>query len=83
VPSARLPVSRLELARRARGWSQSDLAALAGVHEDTVSRLERGGLPTVRVGLALADALDVGLTDLFEPERPAASRRGARAATVR
>lgn len=37
--------------RRRRGWRQSDLAARVGCHQTTISRLERGHLATLSVGL--------------------------------
>jgi putative transcriptional regulator len=65
-------VSPLEIARRARGLSQTDLARLADVSRETVSMIERGSAPTVRTGRALARVLGVGLDELFplEDEQP-------------
>lgn len=37
--------------RRRRGWRQVDLAARVGCHQSTISRLERGHLATLSVGL--------------------------------
>jgi XRE family transcriptional regulator, regulator of sulfur utilization len=48
--------------RRARGWTQKQLAARSGVQQSELSRIERGeGNPTFRTLSALARALDVRL----------------------
>jgi transcriptional regulator with XRE-family HTH domain len=46
--------------RRRRGWRQADLAQAAGVSQDTISRIERGGLWLLQVDTVrrVADALD-------------------------
>lgn len=45
-------------ARHAHGWSQSELAAKAGIDQADLSRIERGqGNPTDRTWNRLADAL--------------------------
>ena len=44
--------------RLARNWSQSALAARAGVSLPTVSRLERGAVVGIDVFLKIASALD-------------------------
>lgn len=46
--------------RRARGWTQSDLAEWLGVHRVTVAKLERGGaveLPIAFRALAVLGAM--------------------------
>jgi transcriptional regulator with XRE-family HTH domain len=57
---------RIRKLRKQKGWRQIDLAEQSGVHEVHISDLERGareaGLRTV---LAIAQALDVKLSDLF------------------
>ena len=58
-------VSPLELARRARGLSQRELAALAGVSRGTISNIERGELPRVRTAQTIARALGVDLDALL------------------
>jgi transcriptional regulator with XRE-family HTH domain len=49
--------------RRRRRWRQADLGAMSGSSRATVSRIERGGLRGVPVGLIerLADALDASI----------------------
>ena len=58
-------VSPLEVARRARGLKQPELARLAGCSQQTISLIERGGLPSVRNALAIARVLGVSLDTLF------------------
>jgi transcriptional regulator with XRE-family HTH domain len=58
-------VSPLEIARRARGLSQLDLARLAGVSRETISLIERGELPRMRTAHAIARALGVALDVLL------------------
>jgi molybdate-binding protein/DNA-binding XRE family transcriptional regulator len=58
--------SRLRGLRVARGWSQADLAATAGISRAAVSAIEGDRLvPSVRAALALAAALDCTVEDLF------------------
>ncbi len=59
---------RLRLARLARGFSQQELAATAGVTRQAVAGFEAGQWdPSLRVALALARALDTTVEDLFGP----------------
>jgi len=52
--------------RRAKGWTQSDLATEANVRQALVSEIELGEAnPTVRTIAKLAHALDVDPVDLF------------------
>jgi transcriptional regulator with XRE-family HTH domain len=57
---------RIRKLRKQKGWRQIDLAQHSGVHEVHISDLERGtreaGLRTI---LAIAQALDVRLSDMF------------------
>lgn len=74
-------VTRLayELGRRVRelperhGWSQTQLAAVAGMTQSAVARFEAGGtVPTLLVLERLAHALDVELAVQFNPRTNAA-----------
>jgi putative molybdopterin biosynthesis protein len=61
----------LRLARQARGFSQQQLAGMAGVSRQAVSAVESGlSDPSLRVALALARALGVTVEDLFGPGSP-------------
>jgi putative molybdopterin biosynthesis protein len=63
----------LRLARQARGFSQQQLAAMAGVSRQAVSAVESGHSdPSLRVALALARALGVSVEELFGPGEPPA-----------
>jgi putative molybdopterin biosynthesis protein len=65
--------ANLRLARQARGFSQQQLASMAGVSRQAVSAVESGHSdPSLRVALALARALGMGVEDLFGPGEPAA-----------
>jgi molybdate-binding protein/transcriptional regulator with XRE-family HTH domain len=66
--------ARLRLARQARGFSQQQLAGMAAVSRQAVSALESGHSdPSLRVALALAQALGMTVEELFgqaDPARP-------------
>jgi molybdate-binding protein/DNA-binding XRE family transcriptional regulator len=58
--------ARLRLARLARGFSQQQLAGMAGVSRQAVSAVEAGQSdPSLRVALALAQALGMTVEELF------------------
>jgi DNA-binding XRE family transcriptional regulator len=57
---------RLRLARRARGFSQQQLAGMAGVSRQAVSAVGSGlSDPSLRVALALARALGMTVEEMF------------------
>jgi len=61
----------LRLARRARGFSQQQMASMAGVSRQAVSAVESGiSDPSLRVAMALARALGLTVEDLFGPDNP-------------
>jgi putative molybdopterin biosynthesis protein len=60
--------ARLRLARQARGFSQQQLAGMAEVSRQAVSAVESGHSdPSLRVALALAQALGMTVEELFGP----------------
>jgi molybdate-binding protein/transcriptional regulator with XRE-family HTH domain len=64
--------ARLRLARQARGFSQQQLAGMAGVSRQAVSAVESGlSDPSLRVALALARSLGMTVEELFGPSSPA------------
>jgi molybdate-binding protein/transcriptional regulator with XRE-family HTH domain len=64
--------ANLRLARQARGFSQQQLASMAGVSRQAVSAVESGHSdPSLRVALALALALGLSVEELFGPGEPA------------
>ncbi len=65
--------AHLRLARQARGFSQQQLASMAGVSRQAVSAVESGHSdPSLRVALAIARALGLSVEELFGPGEPAA-----------
>jgi molybdate-binding protein/DNA-binding XRE family transcriptional regulator len=66
--------SRLRLARQARGYSQQQLAGMAGVTRQAVSAVESGlSDPSLRAALGLARALGMTVEEVFGPSAPAAT----------
>jgi putative molybdopterin biosynthesis protein len=64
--------ANLRFARQARGFSQQQLASMAGVSRQAVSAVESGHSdPSLRVALALAQALGLSVEELFGPGEPA------------
>jgi len=62
---------RLRVARQARGFSQQQLAGMAGVSRQAVSAVESGHSdPSLRVALALARALGLTVEEVFGPGSP-------------
>ena len=62
---------RLRLARLARGFSQQQLAGMAGVSRQAVSAIESGlSDPSLRVALALVRALGMTVEEMFGPGSP-------------
>src|ERR1700734_2388916 len=60
--------ANLRLARQARGFSQQQLASMAGVSRQAVSAVEAGHSdPSLRVAFALAQALGMTVEELFGP----------------
>src|ERR1700755_541492 len=60
--------ANLRLARQARGFSQQQLASMAGVSRQAVSAVEAGHSdPSLRVAFALAQALGMTVEEVFGP----------------
>ena len=58
--------SRLRELRRAKGWSQEELADLSGCHRTYIGMLERRrGNPSLRILAVIAEALGVPTSELF------------------
>ena len=58
--------NRLRLARQARGFSQQQVASMAGVSRQAVSAVESGiSDPSLRVAIALSRALGLTVEELF------------------
>ncbi|HEX6451992.1 MAG TPA: substrate-binding domain-containing protein [Trebonia sp.] len=70
--SAAAAGARLRLARQAHGFSQQQLAGMAGISRQAVSAVESGHTdPSLRVALALGQALGLTVEELFGPGNPA------------
>lgn len=54
----------VKLMREERGWSQEQLAAICGISERTVQRVEKDGKCSLESKMALASALEVSPRDL-------------------
>jgi putative transcriptional regulator len=62
-------VNRLKVARVERGFSQSDLAALAGVTRQTISSIETGQYcPSALLAFVIAKRLGASVDGLFTLE---------------
>lgn len=70
-----LPGDRLRDIRRRRGLTQEGLAERASLSLGTVKKIERGGTARIETYHALARALGVRTSALFEPSAPHATRR--------
>lgn len=58
--------SRLRELRRAKGWSQEELANLSDCHRTYIGMLERRQAnPSLRILAVIAEALDVPMAELF------------------
>jgi transcriptional regulator with XRE-family HTH domain len=72
----KLDPARLKQLRESRGWTQEQLAEIAGLNARTVQRIEAGGNASAETGMALASALDCPLPELSGPLAAPASQPG-------
>ncbi|MGV0820349.1 helix-turn-helix transcriptional regulator [Martelella sp. AMO21009] len=60
--------NRIQDLRRARGWSQADLATRLDVSRQTVNALERGRYdPSLPLAFAIARLFELAIEDIFLP----------------
>ncbi|AQZ51697.1 helix-turn-helix transcriptional regulator [Martelella mediterranea] len=60
--------NRIQELRRARGWSQADLATRLEVSRQTVNALERGRYdPSLPLAFAIARLFELAIEDIFLP----------------
>jgi putative transcriptional regulator len=65
--------NRLKDRRAGRGWTQADLAVLAGVSRKTINTIENEVFtPSALLALKLAQVFDVAVEDLFYLEEDSA-----------
>ncbi len=71
--STTFPPSPLRAYRAGQGFSQAELAEIAGLSRETISRLEQGATPRLATAHAIATALGAPLTAIFplKDESPA------------
>ena len=63
--------ARLRLTRQAHGFSQQQIAEMAGVSRQAISAVESGlSDPSLRVAIALSRALGLTVEELFGPDNP-------------
>ncbi len=56
----------LQAEREKRGWSQSDLARLSGLHRQIINKTENGvSMPAVETYIALASAFGISPVSIF------------------
>ena len=60
----------MKIARLEKDMNQEDLAKAVGVTRQTIGMIESGNYnPTLKLGVAICDALDKTLNDLFWTEK--------------
>ncbi|MGE3710699.1 MAG: helix-turn-helix domain-containing protein [Hyphomicrobiaceae bacterium] len=78
---------QLRAARLAKGLTQEALAGELGMATESISHIERGiTVPGLKTIAAVADALDIGVADIFDGlanDRPTSRRRAQQEATLR
>ena len=75
--------ARLRLARQACGYSQQQMADMAGVTRQAITAVESGQSdPSLRTALALAQALDMTVEELFRSATPVLSVAARPVATL-
>lgn len=63
---SKLIQERLKAARETKGWSQYELGKRSGVDVSIINRVESGAKLTMKQGVKLAEALEVGIDWLME-----------------
>src|SRR5215207_1858215 len=66
--STTFPPSPLRAHRAGQGFSQAELAEVAGLSRETISRLERGETPQLATAHAIAGALGAPIAAIFPPK---------------
>jgi putative transcriptional regulator len=63
--------NRVQLFRKAKHWTQNDLAARVGVNRQCIDAIEEGRfLPSIALAYNIADALELYVYEVFPPQGP-------------
>jgi putative transcriptional regulator len=63
--------NRVQLFRKAKHWTQTDLAARVGVNRQCIDAIEEGRfLPSIVLAYNIADALELYVYEAFPPQGP-------------
>jgi putative transcriptional regulator len=63
--------NRVQLFRKAKHWTQNDLAARVGVNIQCIDAIEEGRfLPSIALAYNIADALELYVYEVFPPQGP-------------
>lgn len=65
-----ISTEKLTALRKERGWSQEKLAALSGISERTIQRVERDGTCSLETKMALASAFEISPLELHAEAEP-------------
>ena len=63
--------NRVQLFRKPKHWTQTDLAARVGVNRQCIDAIEEGRfLPSIALAYNIADALELYVYEVFQPQGP-------------
>jgi putative transcriptional regulator len=63
--------NRVQLFRKAKHWTQSDLGARVGVNRECIDAIEKGRfLPSIALAYNIAAALELYVYEVFPPQGP-------------
>jgi putative transcriptional regulator len=61
--------NRVQLFRKAKHWTRTDLAARVGVNRQCIDAIEEGRfLPSIALAYSIADALELYVYEVFPPQ---------------
>ena len=75
-----MPITSMQVskARRLLHWSQQDLALRARISQSTMARIERGALPSDKIGIQIRRAFEFAGVEFVSGEDPGAKQRDSR-----
>ena len=63
--------NRVQLFRKAKHWTQTDLASRVGVNRECIDAIEKGRfLPSIALAYNIAAALEIYVYEVFPPQGP-------------